>query len=345
MRIIRFYDASNLLKIVPESFEDLYLLARILSSGDSVASWSKRRFKASENDTGEQKDVFIRLLLEKVDIDKNASRLRLSGKITEAKPEEFVRKNTYHTLNVAPSDTLEITKPEWKEYILKRLKQAVQESKRPRLGIIAMDDEKATIAYVMGYGIELTGELYSSLSKKMREKEFEEQRNKYFDEIVATISRMDVDIIILAGPGFTKDDVKKYIDTKAIKIQKRLFYVSAGDAERTGVREVMQSEEASKILESEHVRREFEYLNIFFGSLRAGRSIYGIEKVRKALDEYTVGVMMVNDSVLDNKDIKELLDTADRSNVKIEIFNSDDEAGKQLSGFGDIACIEKSILR
>lgn len=345
MRIIRFYDASSMLKIVPESFEDLYLLARILSQGDSVASWSKRRFKAAEGDTGEQKDVFIRLTLEKAEVDRNASRLRLAGKITEARPEEFVRLNTYHTLNIAPSDTLEITKTEWKDYILKRLKQAVQESKRPRLGIIALDDEKATIAYVMGYGIELTGELYSGLSKKMREKEFEEQKVKYFDEIIATVSRMNVDIVILAGPGFTKDDVKKYMESKGIKPGKRLFYANAGDAERTGIREVVQGAEASKILESEHVKREFGYLNIFFGSLRAGRSVYGIERMRKALQDYSVGIVMVNDSALGKAEVKELLDMADKSSVRIEIFNSEDEAGKQLSGFGDIAGIEKSLLR
>jgi len=344
MRIIRFYEASKTLKLVPESFEDLYLLDRVLSVGDLVASRSYRRFKSSDEDTGEQKEVFLRLALEKAEVDRSASRLRLTGKILEARPEEFVRLNTYHTLNIAPSDELEITKPEWREYILKRLKQSVQESKRPRLGIIAMDDEKATMAYVMGYGIEITGELYSGLSKKMKEKEFEAQRIKYFDEILAAATRMNVDIVVLAGPGFTKDDIKKYVEARGVRVGKRLFYASSGDAERTGIREIMQSSETSRILESEHVRREFQYLNIFFGSLRAGRSIYGAEKVGKALDGYTLGVVIVNDSVINNEQIRVLLEKADRNGVRIEIFNSEDEAGSQLSGFGNIAGIEKSLL-
>ncbi len=344
MKIVRFYAASNLLKLVPESFEDLYLLARILSPGDRVASKSYRRFKSNEEDTGEQKEVFIRLTLEKIEIDRAASRLRLTGKILEARPEEFVRLNTYHTLNIAPSDLLDIEKSEWKEYILKRLKQAVLDSKRPRLGVIVMDDEKATLAYIMGYGIELTGELYSGLSKKMKEKDFEKQRIKYFDEILSAVSRMNVDIIILAGPGFTKDDVKKYIESKGIKVNKRLFYTGAGDAERTGIREVMQSTETSRILENEQVKREFEYLNLFFGSLRAGRSIYGIEKLGRIISEHALGVIMVNDSVINRPEIKQLLENADKNGVTIEIFNSEDEAGKQLSGFGDIAGIEKSLL-
>ncbi|MCL5008336.1 MAG: mRNA surveillance protein pelota [Candidatus Marsarchaeota archaeon] len=345
MRIIRFYESSNLLKLVPESFEDLYLLARILSEGDRVGSKSFRRFKSSESDVGEQKEVFIKIILEKAEIDRSASRLRLTGRILEAKPEEFVRLNTYHTLNIAPSDPIDIEKNEWRSYILKRLRQAVLESKRPRLGVIALDEEKATTAYVMGYGIEIASEIYSRLSKKMKEKEFELQRLKYFDEIIAYASRMNVDTVIFAGPGFTKDNLKQYIESKGIKSGKKFFYAVASDAERSGIREVMQSSEVSRILENEHVRHEFEYLNIFFGSLRAGKSIYGVERLRDALQKYSIGVVLVNDSVINRDDIRMLLESADQSGVHIEIFNSEDEAGQQLSGFGDIAGIEKTLLK
>jgi protein pelota len=179
----------------------------------------------------------------------------------------------------------------------------------------------------------------------MKEKDFEKQKLKYFDEVIGFISRLEVDIVILAGPGFMKEDIKKYIAEKGVKIEKKLFYATSSDAERSGIREVMQSAETAKILESEHVKKEFEYLNIFFSTLPTGKSVSGVVKVRKALDEYQIGVLMVNDSVINKEEIKELLDIADKSGVKIEIFNSDDEAGKQLAGFKDIAGIEKSLLK
>ncbi len=267
------------------------------------------------------------------------------GKILEARPEEFVRMGSYHTLNIGPGDALEIAKPEWREYILKRIKQAVQDAKRPRLGIIALDDEKATVAYIKGYGIEITGELYSGLSKKMKEKDFEKQKLKYFEDVIGFIGRLDVEMVIVAGPGFMKEDLKKYIEDTGTKIGKKLFYATASDAERSGIREVTQSPSTAKILESEHVKKEFEYLDLFFSTLRAGKSIYGVERVKAALSAYQIGVLMVNDSVINNEEIKGLLDMADKGNVRIEIFNSDDEAGKQLAGFKDIAGIEKSLLK
>lgn len=344
MKSVKFYEATNTVKLIPESFEDLYLLAMIVSAGDRVSAHSYRRFKAGEGDTGEQKEVFIKLGVEKTELDKGAGKLRLMGKILEGRPEQYVRINSYHTLSIGPGDQMEIEKEAWSDFIIRRIRQAVAEAKRPRLGIIALDDEKATIAYVRGYGIDLTGELYSHLSKKMKEKEFEKQKEAYFQEIIKTAERMDVDIVIIAGPGFMKDDVKKYIEANRIEVKKRLVYVAASDAERSGIREVMKSEMVSKLLESEHVKKEFEYLDLFFRGMRTSGALSGAERIREALKGYRIGVILVNDSMLNNEEIKALLDQADRNGVRIEIFNSEDEAGKQLSSFKNIAAIEKSLL-
>ena len=345
MRILGFSESAGALRVEPESFEDLYLLARIIGPADVAEAKSYRRFRPNESDEGERKEVFVRISVERVEVDKSAERLRLGGKILGGRPEAFIQINSYHTLNIAPYDHLEIKKGEWKSYILRRLKEAAEESKRPRLGIIAMDDEKATVAYVRGYGIDINSEIYSHLSKKMNEKEFERQRIRYFDEVIKACEGMEVEITIMAGPGFTKDDIKKYIGDKGIETGKRLVYASAGDAERSGVREVMQSEIAAKLIEGEHLKKEFGYLNLLFSSLRMGNAIYGAGAVSEAIDSRKAGVIIVNDSALVSEDIKAVLDAADRRGIRIEIFNAEDEAGAQLHSLRDIAAIERSILK
>lgn len=345
MKLLRFNEAANTLKVEPESFEDLYLLARIISVGDKVEARSTRRFKSSESDVGEQKDVTIRLEVEKVEVDKSADRLRLTGRITGGRPEEFIKIKSYHTLNIAPRDVLEIGKPRWNGYLIKRLRQAVLDSKRPRLGVIVLDDEKATISYIRGYGIDIVGEIYSHLSKKMKEKDFEKQRIQYFDEVIKAINGMGVDLVIVAGPGFTREDIRKYIEASGIKMAKRLVYAASSDAERSGIREVMQSETATKLIVGEHVKKEFGYLNIFLAGLRLSGSVHGVDRIKATLEEHKVGVILVNDSVLSVDEVRELLDLADREGVRIEIFNSEDDAGRQLKAFSNIAAIEKSLLK
>ncbi len=339
MRIIRFNPVSNALKLVPESFDDLYLLAMIVATGDSVESKSTRRFRPNEGDKGEQKDVIIRLSVERTEIDKNSGRLRASGKITMGRPEEYVVLGSYHTLSVGPGDIVDIVKGEWKEYILARIKQAVADARKPRLGIIVLDDEKALVSYIKGYGIEVVSELYSRLSKRMKEKDFEKAREKYFETIIAAVKNMSVDMVVIAGPGFTKDDIKKYIEDRGVEVGKKLVYTPASDAERSGIREAMQSDAVARVLEHEHVKKEFAYLNEFLSALRAGNAFHGVGRVKEGLEAARVRVVMVNDSMLNNEAVKGVLDEADMRKVKIEIFNSEDDAGMQLGNFSGIAAV------
>ena len=303
-----------------------------------------RRFRPSEGDEGEQKEVVITLRVEKVEVDKNALKLRLAGKILSGRPAEYVRMGSYHTLNIGADDTLEITKEEWKDYVLSMVKQAVLDSRKPKLGVVALDDEKATFAYVKGYGIEVVTEIYSKLSKRMKSADYEKARSDYFGAIIKQVNSMKIDLVVIAGPGFTKDDLKKYSDEK-LKIEKRVVYTSASDAERSGVREALQSEAAAKLLENDKVKREFDLLNMFLSGLSLGASFFGVEKVKDALESYQAGAILVNDSVLNDLSVKDALDLAYRQNAQIYVFNSEDDAGMQLSNFKNVAAIGKSFMR
>ncbi|HVA82672.1 MAG TPA: mRNA surveillance protein pelota [Candidatus Aquilonibacter sp.] len=343
MHVLKTISATSTLRLKPDSFDDLYLIERIIAVGDNIESKSYRRFRANETDVGEQKEVTIKIAVEKVELDKGASMLRFTGKILWGRPEEFIRLQSYHTINIGIGDILDIQKEEWKDYILKRIKQAVADSKKPRIGVAAVDDEKATTAYIRGYGIEIITELYSKLSKRMKEKDFEAGKEKYFLEIINAIKNMKVEIVAVAGPGFTREDIKKYINDKGIKIEKRLVYIPASDAERGGIREAMQSDAITQLLAQEQVKKEFELLNKFLTGLKLNASYFGIDQVRESLESYAASVVMVNDSVLNDKNLQEVLDLADMQKVKLEIFNSLDDAGMQLANFKNIASLSKRL--
>ncbi len=341
MKIIKFYESSGSLKLRADSIEDLWAIERIVFDGDLVKSESLRKFKRHEGDEGEMKTVVIRLRVEKSELDKNAVRLRFMGKIVEGRPLEYVKLNSYHTLNIAPGDTLEITKADWPDYLIQVVKNAVKNSRKPRLGIIAIDDEKAIPAYLYGYGLSFKDEVYSRLSKRMSQKEFTEQQNKYFNEILEIAGNMSSDIIVMAGPGFTKDDLKKYAEEKGLlkKIPKRILFFKTSNVERPGVYELIKSDEVESLLEGERVRQEFKLMAGFLEGLASSRSKSGMEQVGKALDNYEARTVLVNDSVLGNPEVRKLLGEAEKRNIKIEIFNADDEIGRQLHAFKDIGCM------
>lgn len=339
MQIVKFYHVEGVLRLKLDTLEDLWTVQRIVFPNDLVKSKSLRKFKANESDTGELKEVIITLRVEKTELDKNASRLRIMGKIVEGKPEQYIKLNSYHTLNIAPLDTLDIIKPEWPDYIVDVVKNAVGDTKKPRLGIIVVDDEKALPAYLLGYGVEFRNEIYSNLSKRMTQKDFQEQQKKFYENIINIIKGMDVDNVIVAGPGFTKDDIKAYAESKQEKIGKNVIYKQASNAERSGVYEIIRSPEVESLLHDEHIRKEFAIMEEFLKGLSTGASKYGIENVRNAIGDYMCKTVIVNDSALGNPEVQKILAKAESMHIPIEIFNSADEVGTQLSGFKDIASI------
>ncbi|MEM3180967.1 MAG: mRNA surveillance protein pelota [Candidatus Micrarchaeaceae archaeon] len=343
MRILGFNETTNTLSVVPDTFDDLYLLARIIGEGDEIEAKTYRRFRPNEGSEGEQKEVRAKISAEKIEIDKNSLRLRITGKILSGRPEQYIAIGSYHTLNIAQGERISITRKEWPAYIKEILNEAVKESKKSKLGVVVLDEEKATVAYVKGYGIEIATEIYSKLSKKMKQKEYELEKSRFFATLAKKINDMNVNTVIVAGPGFTKDDLKQYISANRIEIGKKLIWTSASDAERSGIREALQSDEVSKLLENEKIKQEFKYLDMLLRGLSLGAAYTGPGKVLDALNTYATGIVLVNDSVINKQEIKEILDTAYKQHVKIRIFNADDDAGMQLKSLGNIAAISKQL--
>ncbi len=341
MKVIKFYEGEGKLKLRVDTLDDLWTLQRIIFANDLVKSESLRKFKASEGDKGEMKEVVITVRVEKTEFDKTAERLRIMGKIIEGKPLDYIKLNSYHTLNIAPGDVLDIIKTEWHDYLVNVIRNAVSDTRKARLGLIVADEEKAVPAYLLGYGVEFKNEIYSNLSKRMSQKDYAEQEKKYFRQILEMAEEMRVDTIIIAGPGFTKDDVKKFGEETGMikKIGKRLIFEKTSDTERTGVYELIKSDRVAALLQKERIRIEFKLMEEFLSGLDSGRSRSGVGPVNEAIDGYEAKTVLVNDSVLGKKDVQETLANAEKNRVKIEVFNSVDEVGEQLRSFRDIACL------
>ena len=340
MKILKFYRAEGIIKLLPNTLDDLWTMQRVIFTGDAVSGKSLRRFRGNETDEGELKEIYVTLLVEKTELDKTAERLKVLGKILDGKPLEYVRLNSYHTLNVAPNDAVEIRKERWPAYLVSVLEGAVSDTHKPRLGVIAVDDEKALPAYLLGYGIEFRDEVYSRLSKRMSSKDYQEAERKYFDEIISIIRNMEVNTVIIAGPGFTKDQVRSHMENTGVMktLGKNILFKSTSNVERSGVYELIRSDEVSGILDKEKIRDEFILMEEFLKGLQLGKSKHGCAAVVDALESYEANSVIVNDSVLGKADYQKALSVAERMKAKVIVFNSSDEVGQQLSGFEDIGC-------
>ena len=342
MKILKQVKEEGLVKLEPENLEDLWHIERVLESGDRIRSRSFRRFKAGEGDAGEKKPINVEIDAEKIEFAKFANRLRVTGPILSGTPEEFVQVGAYHTIDIEPGFAFTLIKKDWKNYQIERLRQAVIETKRPKVAFVVLDDEKAIFATLRGYGVEFEFELEARASK--RDEKFEEKVQQYFGEIFKKIASYEVGTVIVAGPGFTKDNLREFIVKKDKELLKKIVFESCSYAERSGVYELLKKGVVGKATQAQHFEEEvkaIEELMLHVGK-DDGLATYGISQVRDAVAASAVVRIFVLDEVLRaNKEVENAVELAEKKKVELLIFSHEGEPGRKLNGLGGLAAILK----
>ena len=320
----------------------MWHLEKILSTGDRVTAHSMRSVRIGTKE--EKKHVKLTVAVETVEFSKSVNRLRVHGKIVWGEPEDFIQLGRYHTIDIEPGDKFEVTK-EWHSYQLGRLKDAEKESKRPQVRIIVMDDEKALTAVLHGYGIDYGKEFHNSARK--RDEKYDERTAQYFGDITAEISG-HTEKYIVAGPGFTKDNLKKFIGKKDSALLSRIIFESCSYAERNGVSELLKRGAIEKIVGEARLEQEERIMEEFLVELNKGSNLvaYGLKESVNASEMSAVSRLLVLDSLLrTSKDAEKIADSVSRSKGKIFIMSEEGDAGLRLKGFGGIVAFLKFSVK
>ena len=341
MRVLKHIKDEGIVKVIPDSTEDLWHIERVLLPGDLVSAKSWRRFKASDRESGEKKEIFVQVRAEQAEFSEHANRVRVTGKIVAGGPEEFIQVGSYHTIDVEPHFPVEIKKQGgWMGYELDRLYNAQKAAKRVRLGVVVLDEQKALFASIKEFGVSFDFEIESRASK--RDKGGDEKRKQYLGDVAKAVSDLKAGKIIIAGPGFTKDGLKKLISEKHPELAKKITYEGVSNAEQSGVYELMKRGIIEKVAGEERTATEFALMEE--ASIRiakdSGLVAYGRKEVADAVSANAVDRIMITDELLrKDKEIEDLLGSAERSRCAITVFNSKSQPGEQLAGLGGIAAL------
>ena len=334
MKIQHIDRKTGEIKIQADTLDDLWHLEKVVNPGDEAEARTLRTYKVGTKE--EKKSVTIRVKIERVEFAKSANRLRLLGTIVSGHPEEYVQFGKHHTIEVAPNSRVKIIKA-WKKYEIDRLRQAEKETKKPSINIIVLDDEKALLAAVKPYGIDYGAEIENKARK--RSEDFDKREREYFGNIMAEIERRPEKFIV-AGPGFTKDNLKKFIKQKNPELINRIIFESCSYAERNGVNELLKKGIIEKVAGEARYEKEEKLIEKLIEEIHkdSGRAAYGIEEVKKAVGLGAVDKLFVLDEFLRTSEKAEkTIDAAEKAGAEIVVFSSEGDAGLKLKGFGKIA--------
>jgi len=331
MRIIRRDLKNGVVKLRLETPEDIWHLSKVVQPGDIVKAKSKRKSAVRRGDEvveGDVHPVILAIDVEKVAFQKDTGKLRFLGKVVES---DEVPHGSYHTIQAEPGQAIEVTK-QWKRHELKRLEDAAKPS--PRAFICMIDRDAAQFYALMPSGPEPKGAIEFRRSK--RPGDGDDDRTGHYEKVVSVLEEHD-EAVVIAGPGFERENLMRHIKSKHHELAKRTVLEHADDTELSGVTSVIRRA-APSVLAKHRVREETEWVHAFLEQIRKdGLAVYGPNETKHALESGAVSAFMVSEEKL--PEAAALLDLAESTGAEIRIVSSTHEAGEMFLGMGGIGAM------
>ena len=338
--------------LVPETVDDLWHLSYVLEPGDLVSGDTTRRIQRNDDqmrDTGGQREhLSITLEVESVEFARFANRLRVGGVITGCSREDQL--GLHHTLNVEQHEELTIEK-RFKPDQVDRIEEAEAAADNPDVAIATVEEGEAYIHLVKEYGVDE----YASFTKPTGKGEYSRPREELFGELGSALSHVDTDAIILAGPGFTKQDARDYIAENYRDLEELITVVDTSSAGGRGVHEVLKRGAVEEVQDETRIAREAETIDELMRRIGDGaKAAYGVDQVQEAAEFGAVEELLILDERLRDErqtegewavDVNEVIESVEQKGGEITVFSKEFQPGQQLKNLGGIAALLRYRLQ
>ncbi|MDI6725030.1 MAG: mRNA surveillance protein pelota [Methanobacterium sp.] len=352
MRIVHQDTKKGVIELIPETLDDLWHLSHIIEPGDLISSKTTRRIQDStgerlRSDRGIKKTFFMGIRVENISFHKYTGKLRATG-IIEHGPEDLVPIGSHHTLDLKLKNSIKITKEKWSRWAIKRLKNAVDSSKKPSAIIVAIEDDVADLGIIKQYGIDYYGPIIGGISgKRIIQKDRGKNIVSFYDEVAKTLSGFeDIQGIVIAGPGFTKGDFYDFLSEKYPDIAKISAVESTGTGGRVGIQEVLKKGTIEQMATEGRIAQEMRLMGRVLGEIGKSSKLvaYGKTEVKEAAQAGAAEKLLVLDKMVREEDIEKIMDIVENMGGKVMIVSSEHEGGKQLGALGGIAALLRYSL-
>lgn len=337
MKILRIDQKNSEISCIPESLDDLWHLERIIDKGDVIFGQTDRKIKpAKEGEKAMRVKLFVELQAQEAHFQEYSEDLRINGIIIGGKPEEYIELKSHQSIEIHSGDKIKIKKAALKQWQITRLKKAEATSATSRLLVVLLDDEEAELAFVNQYSLSKKAQI----KEKRRGKMFKQEKSDYFDQIFDKIVSLEPKKILLAGPGFVKENLQKFITDKKIKGLGQVLIETTSSTGETGFKELISQGKLETVEKQLQMTKESKAIEEFLTALAKGKAEYGPAQVTKAL---TAGaaekIIMAETYLMQNRiEAEKLLDLADAQGSEVEIISSKNPQEKNISGFGGAVC-------
>jgi len=350
MRIIERDKEHGAVEVEVEDADDLWHLYNLIDNGDTVCGYTLREVRVSRGggeERGGRRRVFLCIKVEDLGFQSFTERLRIRGRIITG-PEDMNIQGSFHSFSVEPRERIRIAKDGWLSFHEDRLKRATTKE-RPKALVITIDDQEASIFILRDYIVEelvciashMPGKYVESVDRSTIRSKF----HASIGEEVARFLQREIADVVVAGPGFAKNELAKYLKEKFRSLS--IVEETASCTGEPGVREVMNRGVFSKIMAKSTLLRDSRLVDELLDRLSKKPSLvaYGREEVKQAVERGAVESLLVSERLFktiapnERRTIEDICKRAESYGGKVYFIGGEHEKGKQLISLGGMAAL------
>lgn len=340
MRILKRDPATGSMKILLETDEDMWHLYNVIETGDLLtASTTRREEKAADKiraERAEKKRMTLGIRMEKIEFSDEDLRLRVLGTI-ESGPQDI---GQHHTLVFEVGDDLTLTKEKWRETQLERLERAVNDSKKPRIVFVSLDQDDATVAVLRQFGLKEVVTIRSMRSGKQYEEK--SKADNYHAEIISKVASIAEDNmpLVLLGPGFEKELLAESFKRTNDPRFKKIYVYHTGQSGMAGVNELIKAGMGADILRESAVGVEMESVERLMTEIgKDGLATYGPSEIRSAAESGAVETLLILDSKLREQNMDDIVKIVESQQGNMIVVSEQHDGGRELAALGGMGAI------
>jgi protein pelota len=319
--------------LFPEVPDDLWHLEHLISPGDLVFATTLRTADIPQDklrpEKAEKRPVRIGIRVEKVSFHPYTNRLRIGG-VIEHGPDP----GSHHTFNIDAGTEVSVIK-QWSSLDRERLERAERSTTFGAIHILTLEEGEAQLFRLRQFGPEWVETITVGSGKGSGT----EGKKTLFEIILSRLTLISGHIV-LAGPGFVKDDFVRFLTEKAPDLRDRVLVVETRGTGRGGVQEIIGKGVLEQLVGDLQLQREVRVMEEFLTRISKGEPVaYGVREVGTAVSCGAADQVMVADSMLHDSAIVSLLEQAERTRARIRVLSTAFEPGMQLESLGGIAAL------
>jgi len=335
-----------------ESLNDLWTLYNIISKDDKVSTRTHRRVVLKEGSKGDRKPMRLKLKVEAVSFHEFSNRLRIKGTILEG-PEDFVSFGTYHTFNIEIGQKLHITKEKWLKSELKRLRESSKFESNFIMLLIAIETGLATIALITNFSHKrivtirknIPGKRYEQSHRIKAYQEFFSDIQKIVEE---NLKNMELNLIIICGPGNTRDHFLKVLKEKLDPSHiSKIHNLHASSGTESAILEILKSKKLISLKKNAKILQETEKIEEIFTLLSTDpdliaigfNEILGFSEKGAIKELFCADILIRGASKKQKLEIETILNNVEDAGGRINILSSEHPTGQQIIDLGSLVAI------